>query len=341
MITHLKLSPNVKQFPAVTPYLILCLSGGGYRGLFTAEVLALLRDTTAGAEILTKPSLFAGTSVGGLLAAGLALGRSPALLRDALLDHGPRIFDDRVRILGRTLPIRKFRGMYGALLTAKYKPDALFSAISSILGDQKEIRLKDIDKHLILTATCAVTKSPLIFSNVPPLGLDADVRLIDALIASTAAPGYFPPFQLANRTLLDGGLVANAPDLVAILEAVAKRRAKLEDCCVISIGTAKTNPASIPRTVGSRGIIRWAPDLFDITSNAQEVLAVRQAKILLSDRYLRIDASPSPQQSKAVDLDRVSEQATSTLRFLARAVVDDLDQTVLQNVVRPRPSSDL
>ena len=340
MITHLKLSPNVKQFPAVTPYLILCLSGGGYRGLFTAEVLALLLDTTAGAEDTNK-AFFIRWYIGRRIAGSWFSARAfTALLRDALLDHGPRIFDDRVRILGRTLPIRKFRGMYGALLTAKYKPDALFSAISSILGDQKEIRLKDIDKHLILTATCAVTKSPLIFSNVPPLGLDADVRLIDALIASTAAPGYFPPFQLANGTLLDGGLVANAPDLVAILEAVAKRRAKLEDCCVISIGTAKTNPASIPRTVGSRGIIRSAPDLFDITSNAQEVLAVRQAKILLSDRYLRIDASPSPQQSKAVDLDRVFEQATSTLRFLARAVVDDLE-TVLQNVVRPRPSSDL
>lgn len=50
---------------------ILSLSGGGYRGLFTARILADLEERI-GAPIATRFDLIAGTSIGGILALALA-----------------------------------------------------------------------------------------------------------------------------------------------------------------------------------------------------------------------------------------------------------------------------
>ena len=57
------------------PFQILALSGGGYRGLFTSTVLARL-EQQAQRPIGDCFDLIAGTSIGGVIALGLALGKS-------------------------------------------------------------------------------------------------------------------------------------------------------------------------------------------------------------------------------------------------------------------------
>src|SRR4249919_2806166 len=55
-----------------SPFQILSLSGGGYRALFSARILADLEERI-GAPIATRFDLIAGTSIGGILALALAL----------------------------------------------------------------------------------------------------------------------------------------------------------------------------------------------------------------------------------------------------------------------------
>ena len=62
---------------------ILVLHGGGYRGLFTASVLEELeRDLNQ--PILDAFDMIAGTSVGGIIALGLANGIAPKEIREKL-----------------------------------------------------------------------------------------------------------------------------------------------------------------------------------------------------------------------------------------------------------------
>ena len=57
--------------PAAAPFRILSLAGGGYLGLFTASMLARIEERV-GAPLGRSFDLIAGTSVGGILAIGLA-----------------------------------------------------------------------------------------------------------------------------------------------------------------------------------------------------------------------------------------------------------------------------
>ncbi|WP_305806975.1 patatin-like phospholipase family protein, partial [Stenotrophomonas sp. YIM B06876] len=74
---------------------VLSLSGGGYRGLFTAQVLERLEADIRAAQTGQSPppfgerfDLIAGTSIGGILATGLSCGVSGAQLVAALKASG-------------------------------------------------------------------------------------------------------------------------------------------------------------------------------------------------------------------------------------------------------------
>src|SRR5690625_3930592 len=80
--------------PPDAPFRILSLSGGGYRGLFTARILADLEERIR-APIATRFDLIAGTSIGGILALALAL-EVPAKQMVALFEErGDEIFKKR------------------------------------------------------------------------------------------------------------------------------------------------------------------------------------------------------------------------------------------------------
>jgi patatin-like phospholipase/acyl hydrolase len=314
----LRLSPDPRPIAAPMPFRILALSGGGYRGLFSAEVAAKL-DTEWSGGFNTRFDLFAGTSIGGLIAAGLATGKAPAFLRDAIKGFGPEIFDDTIKAFGYRTPFRKRRGPIGGALRSKFDRAKLEEAIDHVLGDDGKMAVVDIPRPLVLVATCATTKSPFVMTNISRVKTPAStLSLRNALLATSAAPGYFPALDLATRTLVDGGLVANAPDLVAIGEVLDDARASLETLRVLSIGTAGPAADSVPMEIGRRGLGRWLiGDLVPLTLEAQEQLVVRQASALLGERFKRIDAKPAPGQAGVLALDLATPDATRTLLHLA------------------------
>ena len=84
--------------PFHDPYRILALSGGGYRGLFTAALLVELEAN--GGPLATRFDLIAGTSIGSILAGAIALGASAADCLQGMLDHGARIFPRDGKVSG-------------------------------------------------------------------------------------------------------------------------------------------------------------------------------------------------------------------------------------------------
>jgi Patatin-like phospholipase len=70
---------------------ILSLDGGGIKGVFTAAVLASIEADTK-LKILDHFDLIAGTSTGGIIAIGLAMGLTAEELLTFYRERGPRIF---------------------------------------------------------------------------------------------------------------------------------------------------------------------------------------------------------------------------------------------------------
>jgi hypothetical protein len=156
--------------------------------------------------------------------------------------------------------------------------------------------------------------------------------LLDAALATAAAPTFFPSHKVGNETILDGGLIANAPELIAMTEAMRWRKIEFADIHIMSIGTAGKDIAGLPGEAKGGGAITMGSQLFEITLTAQERLSVSQCSTLLGKRYLRLDAQPSPEQQKVLALDSASDEATNTLLLLAEQTVTGMTRNAKDNL---------
>ncbi len=345
-----RFSNDVQAIKPTRPFRILALSGGGYRGLFTAEVLAQIEERLKLAPLGQHFDLIAGTSVGGLIATGLAIGLPASQVRNAIRTYGPLIFDDRYQLFGKSIPLRKTRGPLGGLVRSKFRREPLQLAIKQILTEKYATStVSQVPGKLILVATCATRNAPVIISSIEPHDrLAREILLSQALLATSAAPTYFPAVNMTHdrdldsaprgadtpptiRSLVDGGLVANAPDLVALTETLLHRMAALEHCHVLSVGTAAEDPAGVPRAIGRRGLVGWARGLVPLIMSAQETLIVHQTQALLGERFFRINARPSRAEAAVIDLDLATPAATATLTSLALSAMDQTNERKLRS----------
>lgn len=319
-----ELGPAVHNAPSDQRQ-ILCLTGGGYRGLYTACILEALEDK-AQRPLGEVFDVIAGTSVGGLIAVALALGTPAATIRQAIETHGPRIFDRRIRIgrlhLGLSNPLK-------ALYRAKYPQEPFRQAIDALLPDAGERRFDAIEKPLLVAAVETQSGSPHLIRSAGLAGPAAsEFAVRDALLATTAAPTFFPPHRVKDRTYVDGGLIANAPDLIAVSDAAKHLGSTLDDLRVLSIGTAGA-PHEITKPGRAPGLLSWlvARGLVQLTLSAQETLAVQQCRVLLGERYVRIDHHPEAADQAVLTLDNADTTATEALKRAATATIDALNTT--------------
>lgn len=229
------------------PFQILALSGGGYRGLFSAHILAKLEEQ-AGRPIGECFDLIAGTSIGGIIATGLALGKSAKEIRDVFEQRGEDIF---TRGEPTWNPITKTARFLRGIVKPKYDGTELRKAIEDVVGADTVI---GDAKTRLLVPTVNMTKGSVqLFKTAhhPDFFLDHKVKAADVVMATSAAPTFFPMAKIGAAYFVDGGVVANAPDLCAIHEATQFLEAELDDIRVLSIGTITTG-FSLPTSLGGR-----------------------------------------------------------------------------------------
>jgi uncharacterized protein len=227
---------------------ILSLDGGGVRGLISAGVLVALeremRDRGAVTKIADAFDMVVGTSIGGILALGLAspavgfAGRPPAPasarhIRRMLQDYLPRVFGTRRDRVFSTL---------GHAIATKYANGTRQRLLHELF---QSLRLEDAILPCAVTAYDTQRRQPTILRSygIAPIGRapKEPVRpvpflMADAAFATSAAPTYFPPAlihelpqeddagagrdaETRSYSLVDGGLFANNPALVAYTEA--------------------------------------------------------------------------------------------------------------------------
>jgi predicted acylesterase/phospholipase RssA len=288
------------QRRAIAPRQILSLSGGGYRGLFTARVLELMEEM-AGGPLRDRFDLIGGTSIGGILAIGIACGVPAATLRREIQSRGPGVFKPRWV-------------SFGGVLSAKCDAKPLRAAVDAILGAQAALAFADLPAPVMVIAIDAATARPRIFRSAR---LTAHVRdetsVRDAALATSAAPSFFPAHGADNTTYVDGGLIANSPDLALAAEAVRLFGVGLDALNLCAIGTAGSPRDGV--VTGGPGKVSWVMkhDLVTLTIDAQARLAEEQVDRLLPSGILRIDGRPRA----PIALDDASLRATKTLLGLA------------------------
>jgi hypothetical protein len=314
-----KKSPSRRTVSPV--FQVLSLSGGGYRGLFSASVLEEL-ERRAGRPLRECFDMITGTSIGGIIACGLAAGVSASTIRREFEARGGDIFDRRTRLpFGMSVRLPK-PGLFGA----RYSRAGLAAAVEGALGEAAGMQIGDLPKALVVTAVSATNGQPVVFDSMSSGGFNG-ATLREVALATSAAPTYFPEFNIRGNSLVDGGIIANAPDAVAVIKAISGFGQRPEEIRMLSIGTAGEAIGEVFRDGRSAGVLKWmiGRNLFGLTVGAQQALAVELTRSLLGDRYLRIDVAPDAARAKAVALDKADKTATATLLELAREALSQAD----------------
>nr|WP_284706769.1 CBASS cGAMP-activated phospholipase [Neorhizobium tomejilense] len=305
------------------PFQVLSLSGGGYRGLFSAVIIEELEDR-AGRPLRECFDLIAGTSIGGIIACGIAAGIPAATIRREFEARGSDIFGSRLKLpFGLSVRFSKF-----GLVGSRYSREGLAAAVEGTLGEAADTKIGNIRKPLVVTAVSATNGMPVLFDSRVPGSMN-EVTLRDVALSTSAAPTYFPEFNIRGNSLVDGGIIANAPDTVAVIKAMSNFGQRPEEIRVLSIGTAGAATGEVFKDGRSAGVLKWmiGRNLFGLTVGAQQELSVELVRSLLGKRYLRIDIAPDAARAKAVALDKADTKATVTLLQLATEAIDEADRT--------------
>ena len=259
---------------------ILSIDGGGIRGAFPA---AFLSELEQGLEhpIARYFDLIAGTSTGGIIAIGLALGIPATDLKWLYEKEGPGIFGQaRSGFLGR---LAKGRRLAHWLWRPKYDTDRLGSAVRRTFGNRT---LGEATTRLAIPAWHAETQRAYIFKTAHHARFDTDYKrlAVDAALATAAPAPYFPAHVTSDGVaLVDGGFWANNPVAVAVVEAIGTLGWSAADLRVLSLGCLD----EIGVVKKRYGICRILPALSTFFLRSQSHGSLGIARTLTGDPHQR------------------------------------------------------
>ncbi len=302
---------RVRQpWPADKPFRILSIDGGGICGILPASVLAELEQRfLGGRSVADHFDMIAGTSTGGIIALGLAHGRTAAEIRDIYVERGSNIFPPPTR-MGRLA--RMVREKYRYV----YERGPLEGELLRIFGDTP---LGDARKRLCIPAFEGTHGEPWIFRTPhhPDYKKDRFERMVRVGLSTAAAPTYFEALPNNGYVMVDGGLWANNPVMNALVDALACYEIDRSQVEILSLGCGETAFKVDGRRMRG-GMFQWK-DVIRAAMRAQSHNALGQSYLLIGkDKVMRVDA---PESANAIALDDHRRAATE-LPAMARSLVE-------------------
>ena len=322
---------------------LLSCDGGGIRGYISSSLIQDL-DTATGGKLLANIDGFAGTSTGGLISIALAAGVPVATVVDIYKNHASEIFTEngwltaeRERAALAELYGTDAEALAGPGMTeSQYTAAGLLKLMTQYLGAKT---FADVTGKMIAVNSAQLDNrsatpqrwTPATLNN-HKVGADySGVSLVDAALATSAAPTYFPPHLIAGLGYFaDGGTFANNPVLNGLEVALTSGLASgLGDVEVVSFGTGLA-PVSIPGSaVGnplSWGVSTWlwpwksrkgvpATALLSLTMGLSAENAGGVTERLLGANMVRIN----PELTKPVPLDSHDKAAYTAMNAAIKA----------------------
>ena len=325
-------------------YRVLCIDGGGMRGIYSATYLKALASAysrkrgIAGIDLGASFDLIAGTSTGAILACALA--------KNVPLDHIIALYEENgVKIFPERMPKSKLR-LFGQLIRrSRVVAMGRIALADALSAELKDDTIGDIwrDRGIAL-AIPAVEMSRLrswVFKT-PHLAnskhRDDNYRLVDVCLASTAAPVYRSLTAIDNpdddehHVFVDGGLWANNPVLVGLTDALlcTEPGDRIEVFCL------GTSPAPEGEFI-DKGNVDWGLAEWEFGSKAAKTSIAAQeyaydniARMIagqIKDREVSVDRFPSGCINEALlpylSLDETSREGLSALKRQALTDVSE------------------
>lgn len=222
---QLPLPPNHQRFITV-----LSIDGGGIKGILPAVILEYLESQLQeldgkNARIADYFDVIAGTSTGGLVTAMITAPDENNRPLYAAKDIKPFYLENCPKIF----PQSHSRFPFGKMLKSLRGPLYDGKHLHSVLGKKlKGLKLSDAITNVIIPAFDIKLLQPVIFSTYEarnsPL---SDAKFSDICISTSAAPTFLPGHKFTTRdhnrsirefNLIDGGVAANNPALIAVAE---------------------------------------------------------------------------------------------------------------------------
>lgn len=250
-------------------------------GAFSASVLSSLEQESEG-NLVDYFDLITGTSTGGIIAICLGMGLSASEILKFYTERGPAIFK-RAGITQRIgMSIRH-------VFQPKHSHEILKNQIQAVLGDKK---FGESNCRLVIPTFDAVAGRIFLMKTAHHQRFrhDIDAQAVDVALATSAAPTYFSAALFpkhGNASYVDGGIWANCPALVGLVEAVHFLQQKPENIDILNIGTT-SSPFSTSGAAQA-GIFGWAKGLVNVFMSAQVQTSRTTAKLLSSGGLHTID----------------------------------------------------
>ena len=274
---------------------ILAIDGGGIRGLIPALVLAEIERRTD-RPTASLFDLVAGTSTGAIIACALTRPAPMSAEQVAAIyeDEGPQIFH---------ASLLKQVSSLGGVVDERYDERGLVTSLERHLGTA---RLADAVTGILVTAYDTEARQAL------QLRRADDVSMVDAAHASSAAPTYFEPVRLGARTLIDGGVFAINPAMLAYGEADGSV------AVLASLGTGEHTRPLPYEQLKDWGQLEWAQPIIDVVFDGSADAVDDVLQRLIAENYIRL-------QTRLVeasdDLDDASPENLAALRREAERLI--------------------
>lgn len=259
-------------------YRIISFDGGGVRGAYTTQLLAMLFQEI---DLFKQVDLFVGTSTGSLIALGLGMGYSPEQLVGLYTQFAPLIFS--------------LESSSSVTSHARYKNQHLKELfLAHVFVNNPS--LADLAKEVIIPVFKLYEPTlgrwqPTCFHNFDRKQAK-NHAVVDVALAACAAPLFFPSYQ----GYIDGGVFVNNPSMFGICQALkhSSNAKTLEEIKLFSLGTLM-QPMAIREEV-SWGVEGWSNSsggigypLFSLITEGVVDVAHEQCEQILGLRYHRLN----------------------------------------------------
>lgn len=283
-----------QPWPADRPFKILALDGGGIKGVYTAEILRLCEEAFD-KKLSTAFDMIAGTSTGGIIALGVGRGLSTAEISAFYRNDGRKIFPPLPQgRLGKLWQLMTWMG--GPKLKHEELEAALQRRFEDHLLGESIVRLV-IPAFMMPKTEIAVFKT----DHHEDFRNDHLTPMWKVARATSAAPTYLRGLEHeeSGRIFIDGGVWANNPVMVALIDVLTAYDVAPDQVEIFSIGTGNA-PFTLRKDKVLSGLIAWREAIraamFLTTDNA-----TAQVKLLLGpDRCLRLEPQGS---DAAIEMD--------------------------------------
>jgi len=322
------------------------------RGVYTAAYLDALEQSfaqkrgVAHLDVGKAFGLITGTSTGAIIGCGLAMGLSPFQMRDLYVTRGAKVFP---RKMPSRLGFDLVKQLLGRPRHLARGDQALTEALVAVLGGTT---LREIwERRGIALAIPAVNMSNFrgwVFKTPHDRmsnRRDDDYTLVDVCRASSAAPLYRSlaaiddPRGNGYDVFADGGLWANNPVIVGLVEALRMLEGSSEDIEIFCLGSCgKPEGQIIPRTGVHRGLAPWkfGGEAANVSIAAQEFVFDMIARMLAphlkrSVQVVRFPSNKVPgAMLKYLDLDETRPEGLDVLKRQARHDADMTNSGIQQ-----------